>query len=251
MIINSFRTNFLSSLAAKQGNAAVFAGPEMERVIDQQVFLLSNYVAGQLSASYLSPHIMRSKLGEYFHNINQFPFVGLLTLLTSNDGDPYSVFRTSLADKDHLLAKFSAQQANSKRYIHDFDVNELIEFKQGKLHQIYQKLEKRVNIFKMTDRLNHKFLQPAINWYSVTMPLLNEILNQSEVDFRFRSITSGSASATTYLINQMLMPGEHLRYATFTHQIRKNLNLILKNQGQQNIISERVSKVLGCELIAG
>ncbi len=251
MMMNAFRSNFLNTLGAEHGEAAFFAGPDIEQVMDQQVFLLSSYVAGKLTDSGLAPELLESALGERFQNTNQFPFLGLLTLLGGEDGDPYSIFRNSLSDKDHLLAEFLAKKSGKKRYIHDFNAEELNEFKEEKLGNIFQKLQKRVKVFNWVDRVNHKLLQPALEWYPLLKPYAEIALNKLNINLNLEDIPDGMGDPITYIINQTLMPDKYLNYATFTHNINKKLHLALSNRGEQDIITERVSKVLGCELVKG
>ncbi len=264
MLINGFRSNFLNTLAADHGDAAFFAGPAIEQVMDQQVLLLGSYVAGKLSRRPLERDLLESALAKKFQTTDQFPFLGLLTLLSARNGDPYSVFECSLGDKDMLRNRFLAQKGTRKRFIHDFASDELADFKEEKLGGVFKRLERRVAFHAAIDRLNRTFVQPVIEGYRTAQPFINAALGITgmlpdnvavplldDIDIDLPELPEGVGPASAYLIDRVILPDGYMHYKTFTHQIRQRLNVILANRGVQDVITERVQDVLGCEIVEG
>lgn len=250
MFINSFRSNFLNSLGAEHGDAAFFAGPDIERVMDQQIFLLGSYVGARLSEDHLRRDILESAMTERLSSTAQFPFLGLLILLTAEDKDPFSVFRTSLDDKEVLLAEFMAQKGGQSRFIHDLDHTALKEFKEAKLEPVFKTMQRRVSWHDSVDRPHKRIIQPMIKWYAFIRPLLKKLAGEFDDDVPLPEGQPGMGAALEYAINDTLLPGEFLRYAVFTHQIRKRLEeILLDRDGLQNHIELRVREVLGCEIV--
>lgn len=250
MFIDSFRSNFLNSLGAEHGGAAFFAGPAIEHAMEQQVFLLGSYVGARLTEEALQRDILKSAMENRLTSTSQFPFIGLMVLLSAEDGEPFSVFRTSLDDKETLLAEFLARQGGQKRFIHDLDQEALQEFKQAKLEPIFRRMQQRVAIHDHVDRVNKRIIQPAISWYAFIRPALNALLGQIDDDYRAPEGQPGAGAALEYAVNDALLPGEYLRYASFTHRIRGRVEAILQDRdGMQNLLTTRVREVLDCELV--
>lgn len=254
MFINSFRANFLNTLANNSGNAAFFSGPDTEHVLDCQTPLLASYFAKRMGEDLWAKLSQGTPIEERMQSRVNFPFIGLLTFLDSNPNEPYSVFNGALQDKDPIRAEFLAKKGGQWRFIHSMNASELEEFTNKKLDSVYSSMRRRYNFYDRVMRVNSRYLQPTLSAYIAKQPsidcarLLLTSLGCAVPDELSESLPAHALEATDYTLNQVITPGAHINNACFTQRINKRLQKISEDPELGKIISKKVEQVFGLEL---
>ncbi|XBQ16810.1 MAG: hypothetical protein ABL308_02795 [Oceanicaulis sp.] len=251
ILINGFRSNYLNTLAAEEGRAALFAAPEIETVREQQTLLLSRYCADRLVAGRLGPAIDETVFFEAFRRQGVFPFFGLLTFLAADETDPYALFAETVAERETLLAQFLAKKSPQARFIHDLDPDAFEAFREDRLDRTFQRLNRRVAIHDAVQQVSTRFQLPALVSLTATLaPLINMVLGGADAGFEIPESADIGEEVTPYALRRALLGGGLCPYATFTHSIDRKLTAVLADRETGALIANKVERVFKRPLAA-